>query len=541
MKRFLIGSALLALMAGGMSSCKKTIANDYENPELISTGSMSKLLSGMFLNKRIHPSYYDFYTMVVPVTGAFSQITSDPPGINMYLPSDNYNEARWEDYYDGSMPLQGSGTSVDYNYNGPGIMSNYREMQTTYNALSATDQAKQLVFLQCAKVILYDQTSQMVDLWGDIPFSKANSLNTAARTVSYAPFDGQIAVYDSCITGLEALNSWFASASLDPDVQSDFTAQDALLGGQLAAWQRYSNSLLLRLLMRTSYYDENTARTQVTTMLGNPGTWPLISSNSQNVLMQESPTALKSDLQGALAPSGNGNGLPAFAPAYMMDSIMVANGDPRTAVYYDSVQGQPYVGFPVTGTTAQYQAGGFAVFDSATFIYNYNVPGVLFTAAEVSFLTAEANERWGAGSVPAVTAYDSGISQSVNFWYSINQAKVDKPGYSATSLATPSQAVIANYYSSSNMAYNSGYMPHLQLIATQNWLNFFIMQTGQAWAEYRRTGYPLLTFVNSTNGSALTPPTRLLYPGNEKLYNPTNYAAVSGKDQSNTKIFWQVK
>src|ERR1700744_4858590 len=126
MKRFLIGSALLGLLAGGMSSCKKTIQNDYENPELISTGSMSKLLSGMFLNKRIHPSYYDFATFILPTTGAFSQITSLPPGINMYIPLDSYNEARWEDYYEGSMPS--TGNVPDYNYNGPGIMSNYREM-----------------------------------------------------------------------------------------------------------------------------------------------------------------------------------------------------------------------------------------------------------------------------------------------------------------------------------------------------------------------------------------------------------------------------
>ena len=538
MKRFLIGSALFALLAGGMSSCKKTIANDYENPELITNASMSKLLSGMFLNKRIHPSYYDFATFVLPTTGALSQITALAPGINMYIPSDNYNETRWEDYYDGSMPS--AGNAPDYNYNGPGIMSNFREIQTTYAALSAANQTREFVFMQCAKVILFDQTAQMVDLWGDIPYSKANSLNTASRSVSYAPFDGQIAVYDSCIAGLEALNTWFASASIDPDVQSDFTAQDALLGGSLAAWRRYSNSLLLRLLMRTSYYDESTAKTQVTKMLGDPTDWPLITDNTMNVLLQESPTALKSDLQSALAPTGNGNGLPAYAPAYLLDTIMVANSDPRTAVYWDSVAGQPYVGFPVGGTSSQYQSGGLAVFDSATFIYNYNVPGVLFTAAEVSFLTAEANERWGAGAMTAAAAYALGINQSVNFWYGINQAKVDKPGYSAAPLATPAQSVIDNYVNNSGMAYNSG-TPHLQLIATQNWLNFFVMQAGQAWAEYRRTGYPALTFANSPNSGALTPPTRLLYPGNEKLYNPNNYAAVSGKDQSNTKIFWQVK
>ena len=544
MKRFLTYTALLLLLAGEMSSCKKTISADYENPELISTGSMGKLLSGMFLNKRIHPSYYDFATFVVPTTGGFSQETPIDPGIDMYEPSINYNEARWDDYYDGSMPSAGNG--IDYNYNGPGILSNYREMQTTYAALTPAQQAEQLVYLQCAKVLLYDQTAQMVDLWGDIPFSKANSLNSPSRSISFAPFDNQIAIYDTLISGLEQLNTWFASATVAGDVQSEFTAQDILLGGKLDSWRRYSNSLLLRLLMRTSYYDENDAKTQVATMLGNPGTWPLISDNSYNVVLNESQPALKSDMQSALAPTpGSGLGAPIYAPAFMMDTIMVANGDPRTQVYYDSVQGQPYVGFPANGTSAQYAAGGYAVYDSATFIYNYNVPGVIFTAAEVSFFTAEANERWGAGSMTAAAAYAQGINQSVNFWYGVNQAKQDKQGYSAAALATPAQAVIDNYVNNSGMAYNGPQggtqAQRLALIATQNWLNYFIMQAGQAWAEVRRTGYPALTFQTSSLSTATAPPTRLLYPSSEQLYNTVNYQTVSGKDQSNVKVFWQVK
>ena len=543
MKRFLINMTLLLLLAGEFSSCKKTIADDYLNPELSTTGSMSKLLSGMFLNKRIHPSYYDFATFIMPTTAAFSQTASLVPGADMYVPSINYNEARWDDYYDGSMPSAGNG--VDYNYNGPGIMSSYREMQTTYAALSAAEQANQYVFLQCAKVLLYDQTAQMVDLWGDIPFSQANSLNVT-RSIGLAPFDNQIAIYDTLIAGLQQLNTYFSTAVLPSTISAEFKTQDILLNGSLAAWRRYANSLRLRLLMRTSYYDEATAKTQVTAMLADPGTYPMISDNSMNVLLNESPTALKSDLQSVLAPTpGSGTGSPVYAPAYLLDTVMVANGDPRTAVYWDSVQDQPYTGFPVNGTVSQYQAGGFAVYDTATFIYNYNVPGVVFTAAEVSFLTAEANERWNAGA-GAITAYQNGITQSVDFYYGINQSKVQKPNvtYSANSLPTPSTAAIMAYYNSPNIVYSSSLTTaqHLALIATQNWINFFILQAGQAWAEIRRTGYPALTFApaNATSG-AIQPPTRLLYPSSEQLYNAVNYSAVSAKDTRSTKVFWDVK
>jgi len=531
MKRILISAASLILLAGSFSSCKKTIEADYLNPETTTTGSMSKLLTGMFLNPRIHPSYYDFATFVLPTTAAFSQLTAMSPGAQMYVPSINYNQSRWNHYYSGSMPTDPN-QAPDYNYDGPGILSSYREMQTTYAALSPTEQAKQYVFLQCAKVILYDQTAQMIDLWGDIPFFKAGSLNTASRSVDNAPFDNATALYDTLITGLKDLNSYFDTAKIATETQASLTKQDILLGGSISAWRRYTNSLRLRLLMRISYQDETTAKTEVTTMLGDPTTYPLITSNAQNVTLKMSGLNLKSDLQGALK-------LSPYAPAYLLDTLMVNNNDPRTAVLWDSAQGTAYKGFPSNGTVSDYEAVGvYATYDTVTFMYNYNVPGVLFTAAEVSFLTAEANERWGAGSTPAATAYAAGIHQSTDFYYSINQTANLSSGSWAS---TPSPAASAVDAYIANVAYTGTTAQKLAAIATQNWINFFILQAGQAWAEVRRTGYPALHFATASFGDAPQPPTRLLYPPNEQLYNPTNYAAVSAKDTRTAKVFWQTK
>ena len=529
MKRLLLYTLSLVLLVGTFSSCSKKIASDYLNPELTTTGSMSKLLSGMFLNKRIHPTYYDYYTFILRGTGEFSQFTAVSPATQMYVPSISYVESRWDDYYDGANPS--SGSSFDYNYDGPGIMSSYREMQTTYAALAPLDQANQYVFLQCAKVLFYDQTAQMVDLWGNIPFSKAGSLNTASRSISDAPFDDAAGIYDTLIAGLQQLNTYFDTATLTTETQSELASQDILLKGSLNSWQRYANSLRLRLLMRTSYYDESTAKTQVTAMLAAPAAYPLITDNSYNVLLNESPTTLESDLLSALTSSP-------YAPAYLLDTLMAANGDPRTTVFWDSVQNSSYKGFPTNGTVAEYQAGGYATYDSATFMYNYNVPGVVFTAAEVSFLTAEASERWGAGSTTAATAYANGINQSVAFYYGINQSKIARSGYTAAALPTPSAAVINAYIA--NVPYTGTTQQKLALIATQNWINFFILQAGQAWAEVRRTGYPALHFAQATYADATQPPTRLLYPTSEQEYNATNYSAVSAKDTRSTKIFWDV-
>lgn len=522
MKRLFINIAFLTLLAGTFSSCKKQLEENYANPELTTTGSMGKLLSGMFLNKRIHPSYWDWYTFIMPYTAGYAQTAAIDPTAQMYIPSTTYTENRWVDFYDGA-------TGTDYNYSGPGIMSNYREMQAAYNELSTSQQELQQVFLKCAEVIVYDQASQMIDLWGDIPFSEANSLNSS-KSLSYAAFDDAASLYDTMITNLKVLNTYFDTASIATATKTELAKQDLMFSGDLTKWQRYANSLRLRLLMRISNYDESTAKSEVTTMLADAGTYPMISSNDYNAVVWMSPSALKSDLYDVFS------GYP-YAPAYLLDTLMVANGDPRTDVFWDADGTNGFKGFPSTGTSTEYEAGGYATYDSATFFYNYNIPAVLMTAAEVSFLKAEADERWSLGT--AQTDYETGITQSTAFYYSINSKMVLKSG-DWTALTAPTTATISTYLLQSDIAYSGTTTEKLAKIYTQKWMNFFILQSGQAWAEYRRTGYPELSFATSTSSSGSTPPTRLLYPSSEQLYNSANYSAVSGKDTRDTKIFWDV-
>ncbi|MGF6850645.1 hypothetical protein QFZ51_005880 [Chitinophaga sp. W3I9] len=525
MKRLLINTSLLILLVATFSSCKKQIADAYPNPELTTTGSMSKLLSGMYMNKRMRPSYWDYATFILPTTAAFSQTTALSPSIKMYIPTPAYTENRWIDFYAGS-----KSDDNDLNYVGPGIMANYREMETTYSNLTPAQQADQLIFLNCAKVVLYDQAAQMIDLWGDIPFSKAGSLNTD-RVVIPAPFDNAAAVYDTLIAGLDNLNSYFETASISVETLAAFQRADFVLNGDLTAWRRYANSLRLRLLMHTSYVKEANAKTAVTAMLTNPSKYPLVSDNSQNVLIKMSSPTLKSDLQSALTGSP-------FAPAFLLDTVMAINGDPRTDVYWDAGAKHGMHGFPANGTATDYENLGYATYDTATFFNNYNVPGVIFTASEVSFLKAEAGERWSIGTPQ--TDYENGIAQSVNFYYSINQSAVFSSGVWPI-LPTPSGTVISSFIAKPAIAYTGTSQQKLAKIWTQKWVNFFILQAGESWTEVRRTGYPVLPFATGTSSGSTTPPQRLLYPSTEQIYNPDNYAQVASKDKANIKIFWDVR
>jgi hypothetical protein len=89
------------------------------------------------------------------------------------------------------------------------------------------------------------------------------------------------------------------------------------------------------------------------------------------------------------------------------------------------------------------------------------------------------------------------------------------------------------------VAYTGTSDAKLAKIWIQKWLNFGLLQSDQAWSEYRRTKYPQLTFVQQNSNFPL-PPTRFIYPSVETGFN-TNYGAVKAKDTRTTKIFWDVK
>jgi len=221
---------------------------------------------------------------------------------------------------------------------------------------------------------------------------------------------------------------------------------------------------------------------------------------------------------------------------------MVANNDPRTPVLWDPGILGTYKGLdpllPADGQDSLISKHYVSNIDSATFTMNYNVPGTLFTAAEVSFLKAEAYERWNLGT--AQTAYETGIKQSIAFYYSLNQSAIFRTPFSKPSLPTPDDATINAFIAGSGIAYSGTPDQKIQKIWTQKWLNFFVLQAGQAWTEVRRTGYPALTFATDGSGVTSLPPKRLMYPDTEKSYNTENYNAVSSKDTPDKKIFWEV-
>lgn len=216
----------------------------------------------------------------------------------------------------------------------------------------------------------------------------------------------------------------------------------------------------------------------------------------------------------------------------------------------------------------------------------FSMPQPIMFAAEGWFLRAEAKLRWpDIGSEDVKTLYENGIRTSIKNQYAYRKSYAEQ-GYSEFKQSLPEDwntladdATINAYiagetvqtdYTDPNTALNGAYdskalnllsvkwdsgasqEEQLQRIITQKWIAVFPLST-EAWAEYRRTGYPKLFQVkqNASNGVISTElgPRRLPYSDTEINANTAEYnkgvellnseasGGTSG-DNAGTRLWW---
>ena len=510
-----------------LTSCKKSdFDSNFYNPDAPAISNISQMYQGLFANNIVYPVYQNLFTFLTDKVGIYSQTIAYDGGVrNLYAQNTSYQLYRWQGFY-----LQ--------------TLAPFREMQKYYNQMSSDQQAYYQPFMVTANIFVYDQACQMVDMFGDIPFSQANQLN-ADGTLVMPAYDKASDIYAQALKDLKSFSDYLKDANASDFTQLKGYLYSSSLAGSLSEWQRYCNSLILRLAMRISYEDEATAQSYIQPILNNPTNYPTIDTYDESAYLLGWLPADKNQML-----NGYTNGYAAYAPGAMANQYMAPSGDPRLPVYFiqDSTGGYRGVdntlaSDAVTNGIAPSPTGniGFARWDSTSRIMNTNFPGIIMTAAETHFIKAEAYERWGGGN--AETEYNSGITESIKWWYWVNQQASAQgagisAGYDFKILPTPSAAVISTFLANASIAYGAD--NHLQKIATQKWIDFNCFQSNQAWAEYRRTKYPALNFTPDITGNT-TPPNRLLYPSEEASLNATNYNAVKNQDNMTTKIFWDVK
>lgn len=514
-----------------LCSCRKRLEELYYNPDQTTEPAIEKFFTEMLDNNRVRPAYWEIRTFVAMHTGIYSQTLGFLNNNSAYQQNPGYSQDRWNDFY-----VPGA--------NGGGDMAHFRSIEAALKNLPEEKKQEDQVFLEAARVVLYDHASQMIDLWGDIPFMEAGRLNTEGQII-FPAFDDAKEIYYFIIESLKPSAQFFRNASLSAASAARFAKHDILLSGNIDKWHRYVNALRLRLLMRISFFDEAFAKTEILAILSDPATYPLVDGAMgyaplQTDVLLQPLTSQTESLSAALFEATNFS-----APEYMLDSAMKPASDPRIPVMFDKYgrsSGQQFIpntsynGLPVQMSAEDQliNIGNYAILDSATFIFNNKLPGIVMSAAEVNFMKAEAFERWGGGD--AQSAYETGIRQSIYFYYYLNSLNT----VTKQPLTPPSAEEIENFLQHPFIQYTGSPEQKLQNIWLQKWLHFGFLQSVQSWSELRRTDTPLLTFRPATQPGYEMPPLRLVYPASETAYNP-NYNAVKEKDSRNIRIFWDMK
>jgi hypothetical protein len=528
MKKILsiIATAIIPMVL--VVSCKKSSFEDaYKDPSKVSTSTVEKQFSGMLFSNReyVIPSYWNYFVILKNTALHYTQAVGWANSPGQYVPGGAAITDRWNNYYT--------------------MLAQYRELQKINGALTAAEQAEKRIFMIAAAIYFYDQTQKVVDLHGDIPWSQAGMLsaNGGNYSSSLAKYDTAESIYTTMLDELKAFADELNTLTVPAATAKAFTTQDLINNGDVTLWKRYCNSLRLRMLTRVSGAGAFQARSsqEIGTIVGDATKYPVVNSNDVNIKWDIYNVGSDINSKGFRTGLEDWNGN--IAPKVMIDR-MKSTADPRLRAIFEpgANANGVYNGLDQslneTAQTNLINGGTVAIYNRSTFSRNEFFPGMLIDAAEVSFLISEYYTKSGSDS-QAKTAYENGINQSIDFFYWVRTVTNDQ---TAPALTPTNPTQKAAYISNATVSWTTATTPGAKIdrIATEKWLHFNVVQPLESWAEIRRLNAPALAFPTDGSSNQQQPPVRWIYPAGELAYNTENYQAVKGKDNLQTKLFWDV-
>lgn len=368
-----------------------------------------------------------------------------------------------------------------------------------------------------AKIMKVWNFIPITDAYGDIPYHEA-ALGIE-NVINQPVYDTQEEIYRSMLNELKAAEAQLGSLG----DQVSFGNADIIYQGDVVSWKKLANSLRLRLAIRVRFVDEGLAQQHISEVINAP----LIEENSENAYVETLPHT-ETEITANINPiyiRYLTTDYPKFV-GFPVTDIMVPANDPRLPILVDPIESDPtvYRGRPLQllqEEIAAYSAeetSGLGPFLKAE-IYKI----IIMNAAEVYFLRAEA-------ALAGLTGEDSNDMFSEGIRTSLEQYGV-------------AQGDIDSFLSQEEATLDGTEEEQLEQIIDQKFIAIFY-QADEAYAEYRRTGYPV-TWLGSEQGvTGGIIPRRYTYPQDEYLKNEVNVleaAARMGGDNLLTRVWWDVR
>ncbi|MGN1245880.1 MAG: RagB/SusD family nutrient uptake outer membrane protein [Muribaculaceae bacterium] len=418
-----------------------------------------------------------------------------------------------------------------------------RIIPTLYSNLTQVEQISEQtnnpVPFAIARIIKVAAMHRVTDTYGPIPYSQIGQDGKIN-----IPYDTQEQVYDKLFEELdESINTLTENRNAALVSSIDF-----VYGGNVVKWVKFANSLKLRLAMRLANVSPDKARKHAEAAVSHE--LGVIENNADNATWKYFG-AINNPLFVAVRYNEEASGGDTHPAA---DIIAYMNGynDNRRAAYFEDSKwpGQQFVGLRRSINMSKVKE----YFSNYSRVKISSSDAVLWmNAAEVSFLRAEGTAIYGfnmGGS--AADFYNDGIRLSFEQW-GVSGAE----GYMTDATSKPALYIdpaglntYENVLSNITIKWDEGASKaeKQERIITQKWIALWPLGN-EAWADYRRTGYPRLIpateegnlsggIVDSNRGAR-----RMPYPSEEYTSNTANiqYAVsnyLGGPDNMATDVWW---
>lgn len=394
-----------------------------------------------------------------------------------------------------------------------------------------------VVPLAVSNILKVTALQRITDIYGPIPYSMIGTDGNIT-----APYDSQKAVYYKMF---DELNN--AIAVLTVNQNNNFSAKcDKVYSGNVVHWIKFANSLKLRMAIRLANVDAAMAQKEAEEAVNHSiGT---MTSNDDNAYMTVSSI---NPYKVIMYDYNNGDS------HVSADIISYMNGynDPRRPLYFtrstfDNSAVNGYIGL----RSGILIPGGNTIKQYSNMVVSSDSKVLWMNAAETAFLKAEGALRgWNMGA-SAEKCYEEGVQLSFEQWGATGaEAYLADDTSTQTLYKDPVNPSFSYEGSPSTITIKwdnaASFETNLERIITQKWIANFPLGL-EAWAEYRRTGYPRLmeVQVNLSGGKVSTQrmARRLPYPQLERTDNTANYNdavnnLLGGADNMGTDVWWAKK
>ncbi len=453
-----------------------------------------------FVKKNTNPNS----ATVVPATNVFGQAILNAC-FNLFGERlDVYYAGTWA----GHTAAIGSG---DYEYrvgiNNDQWKGMYITMTYAVDAMRLAEKEGKTNLYAAALTLKAYVAQKATDMWGKIPYSEAFTLEEGNL---YPKYDTEQEVYAQILDELKKAADMFS------DTGGELGAGDFLFDGDVDKWKKLCNSTRLRVAIRMSSADEAAAKGVLADVLNNQAKYPVITSNDDNAYFWWPGVAPDQELWYERMGADDGNKKDQYRTSNFLISNLSSLNDPRLPVYADKNKWGKYNGykFGPTQTSDTLNNGNNVSHIGNRFGNNPSGFSPFMNAAEVYFIMAEAYERNLVSGGDAKTAYETGITMSL-----------EENGIDASE--------IIGYLAQSEVTWDGGTTTNLHKIYLQKWISLF-KQSVEAWSEARRTDVPLMEVITKDYYDKHNrPPFRMSYADEEKSLN-TNFPV----QVTETDIFW---